>query len=64
MAERMKVYTVRDYVGSTSTHLVLNFDSAVQAHMIYHGLLHIAGEITQVRVVELQDVEDRNTVCW
>lgn len=60
----MKVYTVRDYAGETTTHLAVDFKAAVQAHLIHFGLLYLKREIGVVCIKELKEVKDRSTVCW
>lgn len=60
----MAVYDVEDYTKAKSTHLSVNKESAVQAHLMHYGLLYISGWIKVVRVRELREVKNRDTVCW
>ena len=60
----MKLYTIKDYTGAQSTHLAVSAESAVQAHMMHHGLLYLRGRVEVLKVEELIDIEDRSTICW
>ena len=60
----MKVYKLKDYTGSESTHLAINKDSAIQAHLQHYGLLSLPGDIHVIEEIELKDLKDRSTICW
>ena len=60
----MKVYTIRDHTGAESTHLAVNEEGAIQAHMIHYGQLQLTGKVEVVSIKELIDVKDRNTICY
>lgn len=62
--EDMKIHVIKDYTGVTSTHLAMNFEAAVQAHLVHYGLLHLKGKVELISVKELIEVEDRDTICW
>lgn len=60
----MKVYTLRDHKGSESTHLAIDFDAAIQAHLMHYGLLGLYGDIEEISCKELSEIKDRSTICW
>ena len=61
---KMKVHTLRDYTGCESTHLAIDFEAAVQAHLMHYGLCGLNGDIEEIDCKELSEIEDRNTICW